>query len=129
MRLIIGSGSGLGFYPYTQKPVDLQPYRPIYLFRGSPPDFGASYGLYEDEEEQRQYYAEQGLEPFSPFTGKPAKLIEEVNFEDLKKAVNLDKLQPVQCTRCNTSYYQNFADHLKGRSWFHCHRCGAPLET
>jgi len=127
MKLILGIGSGIGYMPYVQKPSDYQPYRPIYLYRGPPPDFGASYGLYEDEEEQRQYYAELGLDAFSPFTGKPAKLLQELNLDDLKKAVNFEGMQEVKCPHCGSSYQQNFAEHLKGRSWYHCHRCGGKL--
>ena len=90
MRLVLAYGGGSGYYPYTQKPVDYQPYRPVYLFRGPPPDAGFSYGLFEDEEMQTKYYAELGVEPFSPFSGKAAKLLEEVTPDTLKSTLGKD---------------------------------------
>ena len=128
MKLVLGLGSGTSYMPYVQKPVDYQPYRPIYMYRGPPPDAGFSYGLYEDTEEQKQYYAELGLDAFSPFSGKPAKLLHEVQLEDLQKAKILEcQMEDVECGSCGGKYKQNFKEHLKGRDWFHCHRCGAKL--
>jgi len=128
MKLVLGLGSGIGYYPYTQKPVDYQPYRPIYLYRGPPPDAGFSYGLYEDEEEQKQYYAELGLDAFSPFSGKPAKLLQEVQLEDLQKAkIHESEFEDVECKHCGGQYQQNLNSHIKGRDLYHCHRCGAKL--
>lgn len=124
MKLVLG----LGYYPYTQKPVDYQPYRPIYLYRGPPPDAGFSYGLFEDEEEQRQYYSELGLDPFSPFSGKPAKLLKEVEFDDLQKNKVFDcEFEDCECKYCGASFKQNVKTHLKGRDNFYCHRCGAKI--
>lgn len=130
MRLVLGlGGGGSSYYPYTQKPVDYQPYRPIYLYRGPPPDAGFSYGLFEDEEEQKQYYAELGLESFSPFSGKPAKLLQEINLQDLQKAKALENLEDCECQQCGAIFKENLKTHFKGRDIFFCHRCGAKLNT
>jgi len=125
MKLILNS-----FYPYTQKPSDYQPYRPVYLFRGPPPDAGFSYGLYEDPETGKQYYAEMGLDPFSPLSGKYARFVEELTpmqlerllGDDLKK----DYLQKVECPQCGSDTLQNMHLILKDRD-FWCHCCGAKL--
>ena len=128
MRLVLAYGGGSGYYPYTQKPVDYQPYRPVYLFRGPPPDAGFSYGLFEDEETQKKYYSEMGLEPFSPFSGKPAKFLEEVTPDNLKKTLgkDLDNLEEVKCTHCGAEYYQNLRSGNKDRELW-CHRCGGKI--
>lgn len=128
MKLVLGYGGGVGYYPYTMKPANYQPYRPIYLYRGPPPDAGFSYGLFEDGDTQEQYYAELGLDGFSPFTGKPAKLLQEIAYEDLQKA-NLDKAQmeTCRCKQCASEYQQNFKEHMRGREEFYCHRCGARI--
>jgi len=132
MKLIHGwGGSGTGYYPYSQKPVDYQPYRPIFTYRGPPPDAGFSYGLFEDEEMNEQYFSEQGLEPFSPLSGKPAKLLQEVTFEEMKRQlnenVNEDCLETIDCKFCGAEYCQNFKKHMRGREEFYCHRCGGKL--
>lgn len=128
MKLII---KGAGFYPYTMKPVDYQPYRPVYLFRGPPPDAGFSYGLFEDEEVGKKYYAELGLDSFSPLSGKSAKLIEELSHEELKKLLADDlkdeHLRGCDCPNCGSTFYDNFHLGLKGREGFFCHRCGCQL--
>lgn len=129
MKLVLAFGSGGGgYYPFTQKPVDYQPYRPIYLYRGPPPDAGFSYGVFEDEESQKLYYADMGLEPYSPFSGKPSKLLKEVEFKDMERDLKKDdKLDEVSCEHCGASYVQNFGKHLKGRDQYYCHRCGGQL--
>lgn len=130
MRLILGYGSGGGgFYPYTQKPVDYQPYRPIYLYRGPPPDLGFSYGLFEDETEQKYYYADLGLDSFSPFSGKPSKLLKELDYPELERELGdfKEQLVPHVCFGCGARFVQNFSKHLKGREHYFCHRCGAQL--
>lgn len=127
MKLIVGIG--FGYYPYTQKPADYQPYRPVYLFRGPPPDAGFSYGLYEDEESRQLYYADLGLESFSPFSGKPAKLVREVDFKDLDRDLENEKdgLEDVECMYCGGKYKQNIKSKLKGHEELYCHRCGGKL--
>lgn len=130
MKLILGYGSGgSGYYPYTQKPADYQPYRPIYLFRGPPPDAGFSYGLFEDSEQQKLYYADLGLEPFSPFTGKPAKLLKELEFNELHRQLDTlkDGFEEVSCKYCGGTFVQNFGKHLKGRENYFCHKCGSSI--
>ena len=129
MKLVLGIGSGTGFYPYTMKPVDYQPYRPVYLFRGPPPDAGFSYGLFEDEEGQIQYYADMGLDPISPFSGKPSKLIEEMDSEQLKRKLDghLDELEDLDCPYCGSVYKQNIRTAKKGCEAPFCHRCGGNL--
>ena len=142
MRLIlyddVGKNSVLswGYYPYTQKPVDYQPYRPVYLFRGPPPDAGFSYGLFEDEESGKKYYADLGLDGFSPLSGKSAKLLEELTSEELESALGddlkQDNLHKRECRYCGADYFDNFHLGLKGRDDFFCHRCGSkipPAET
>jgi len=125
MKLILGEG----YYPYAQKPVDYQPYRPIYLYRGPPPDAGFSYGLYEDAEEQKLYYSELGLEPFSPFSGKPAKLLKELEHHELEREMEKLKegMSETECKSCGSRYVQNFGAHLKGREQYFCHKCGGKL--
>jgi len=131
MRLILGYGnSGGGYYPYTQKPVDYQPYRPVYLFRGPPPDAGFSYGLFEDEVSKKQYYADLGLDPYSPFTGKPSKLLKEVEFHEVERALESEEgYEECECNYCGAKFSQNFCTHLKGRDEYYCHRCGAKLNN
>ena len=91
MRLILAfGGGGSGYMPYTQKPVDYQPYRPVYLFRGPPPDAGFSYGLFEDEETGKKYYSEIGLDSFSPLSGKSAKLLEELSPQEIEQLLGDD---------------------------------------
>jgi hypothetical protein len=128
MRLILADG-GSGYYPYTQKPVDYQPYRPVYLFRGPPPDAGFSYGLYEDEESGKKYYSDLGLDSFSPLNGKSAKLLEEMTSDQIEKLlgddVKKDNLRKCSCDYCGSEYYDNFHLGLKGRDDFFCHRCGS----
>ena len=128
MRLIVQSS---GFYPYTMKPVDYQPYRPVYLFRGPPPDAGFSYGLFEDEEMGKKYYADLGLESFSPLSGKSAKLLEELSCDEIKKLLSEDlkkeNLRGCDCSNCGSTFYDNFHLGLKGREGFFCHRCGCQL--
>jgi hypothetical protein len=128
MRLILAYGGGSGYYPYTQKPVDYQPYRPVYLFRGPPPDAGFSYGLFEDEDVNKKYYSELGIEPFSPFTGKKAKFLEEVTPDTLKSALGkeLDKLEDVHCAHCGADYKQNLREGNKDKELW-CHKCGAKI--
>lgn len=132
MKLVIGYGGGTGYYPYTQKPVDYQPYRPIYLFRGPPPDAGFSYGLFEDEESQEQYYAEMGLDPFSPFSGKPSKLLKEVGFDEMHKNLQEhlkeEHLESIECGECGGKYAQNIRSQRRGRNNLYCHRCGSKLK-
>ena len=132
MKLILGfGGSGSGYYPYTQKPVDYQPYRPVYLFRGPPPDAGFSYGLFEDEEMGKKYYAELGLEEFSPFTGKPAKKVYDLNPYELDRImgddIKQDHLEEVECMSCGSKYLQNLKHFEKDKPLF-CHRCGGQLD-
>lgn len=130
MKLILGFGnSGSGYYPYTQKPIDYQPYRPVYLFRGPPPDAGFSYGLFEDETMKKLYYADLGLEPYSPFTGKPSKLIKEVEDYEFERVMEklLDNLEECECRSCGAKFKQNMRAHLKGREEYYCHRCGSKL--
>lgn len=128
MRLILGAG---GYYPYTQKPVDYQPYRPVYLFRGPPPDAGFSYGLFEDEEQGKKYYADLGLDSFSPLSGKSAKLLEEMTSDQIEQLLGDDlkkeHLQKKECLNCSATYFDNFHLGLKGRSESYCHRCGSKL--
>ena len=125
MKLILGS-----FYPYTQKPTDYQPYRPVYLFRGPPPDAGFSYGLFEDPETGRQYYAELGLEPFSPLSGKYARLVEELSPQQLERLLGDDLkkeyLEHIECEQCGSKTVQNMHFILKDRE-FWCHCCGARI--
>jgi len=139
MRLILTPGGakslvisdGFGYYPYTQKPVDYQPYRPVYLFRGPPPDAGFSYGLFEDEESGKKYYADLGLDSFSPLSGKSAKLLEEMTSEQIEQLlgddVKKDNLRKCQCNYCGADYFDNFHLGVKGRDDFFCHRCGSKL--
>lgn len=132
MRLITAyGGGGSGYYPYTQKPVDYQPYRPVYLFRGPPPDAGFSYGLYEDEETGKKYYAELGLDTFSPLSGKSSKLLEELTHEQIEQKLGddlkQDHLGERACQNCDSKYMDNFHLTLKGRDDFFCHRCGSKL--
>lgn len=132
MKLILAyGGGGSGYYPYTQKPVDYQPYRPVYLFRGPPPDAGFSYGLYEDEDTGKKYYAELGLDSFSPLSGKSSKLLEEMTHEEIEDTLGddlkKDNLGQRKCQNCDSEYYDNFHLSLKGRDDFFCHRCGARL--
>lgn len=130
MRLVLAYGSGGGYYPFTQKPVDYQPYRPVYLFRGPPPDAGFSYGLFEDEEVQKKWYGELGLEPISPFSGKPANLLEELDYNQLSRTLgddlNKNNLEEVHCLYCDAKYMQNLRHDNKGRELW-CHRCGSKL--
>ena len=130
MRLILAfGGGGSGYMPYTQKPVDYQPYRPVYLFRGPPPDAGFSYGLFEDEETGKKYYSEIGLDSFSPLSGKSAKLLEELSPQEIEKLLGddlkKDNLQKSECKYCGSDYFDNFHLGIKGRDDFFCHRCGA----
>lgn len=120
MRLILAYGSG--YYPYTQKPTDYQPYRPTYFFRGPPPDAGFSYGLYEDEEAQQTWVADLGLESFSPFSGKPAKFIRPVETGDLENqyADAIKSLIDIACKFCGGHYRQTEVARQK----LFCHRCG-----
>lgn len=132
MRLILGfGGGGSGYYPFTQKPTDYQPYRPVYLFRGPPPDAGFSYGLFEDEEVGKKYYADMGLDSFSPLSGKSAKLLEELTPQQIERLLGedlkTDHLQKSNCPNCSGEYYDNFHLSLKGREGFFCHRCGSNL--
>lgn len=126
MKLILGNG----YYPYTQKPTDYQPYRPVYLFRGPPPDAGFSYGLFEDPDTGKQYYAEMGLDPFSPLSGKSARLIEELTPMQLERLlgddIKKDFLREIECPQCGASCMQNFHLILKDRE-FWCHCCGSRL--
>ncbi len=127
MKLILANR----YYPFTQKPVDYQPYRPVYLFRGPPPDAGFSYGLFEDETLCKKYYADMGLDSFSPFSGTPSKLLEEVPFKDLDNLFNEDfkkSLCKNVCNNCSSTFFDNFHTALKGREDFYCHRCGAKLD-
>jgi len=128
MRIILGYQGGSSYYPYVQKSVDYQPYRPVYLFRGPPPDAGFSYGLFEDIESGKKYYAEQGLEPFSPFSGKPAKMLEVVTHEELKALLGDDskELEEVNCPFCSAAYHQNLHVGDTKRELY-CHRCGGRL--
>lgn len=128
MKLVLGYGSGSGYMPYTQKPVDYQPYRPVYLFRGPPPDAGFSYGLFEDKEVQKKYYAEMGLEPYSPFTGKPATFLEEIDHSKIKHHLGdeLNSLEKIECRSCGSEYYQNLRKGNLDRELF-CHKCGAKI--
>ena len=130
MKLILAFGTGTGYYPYTMKPVDYQPYRPVYLFRGPPPDAGFSYGLFEDEESQVQYYADLGLDPFSPFSGKPAKLLKEIDTNQMKTSLekHLENLEDVECPYCGSEYKQNIRFIKKGHDHLFCHRCGGELK-
>jgi len=120
-----------GFYPYTQKPVDYQPYRPVYLFRGPPPDAGFSYGLFEDDEVGKRYYADLGLDSFSPFSGRSAKLLEELTHDQIERLLGDDlkteHLRGCDCSYCGASYFDNFHLGSKGREEYYCHRCGAKL--
>ena len=130
MRLILAfGGGGSGYMPYTQKPVDYQPYRPVYLFRGPPPDAGFSYGLFEDEETGKKYYSELGLDTFSPLSGKSSKLLEEMSSQEIEKLLGDDlkkeNLRKSQCGYCGSEYLDNFHVGLKGRDDFFCHRCGS----
>lgn len=132
MKLILGfGGGGSGYYPYTQKPVDYQPYRPVYLFRGPPPDAGFSYGLFEDEEVGKKYYADLGLDSFSPLSGKSSKLLEELSPQQVERMLGddlkTDNLQKSECPNCSSEYFDNFHLTLKGRDDFFCHRCGGKL--
>lgn len=132
MKLILGfGGGGSGYMPYTQKPIDSQPYRPVYLFRGPPPDAGFSYGLFEDEETGKKYYADLGLDSFSPLSGKSAKLLEELTKEQIEQLlgddVKKDNLRECSCAYCGAEYFDNFHLGLKGRDDFFCHRCGSRL--
>lgn len=128
MKLIVGYGSG--YYPYTQKPTDYQPYRPVYLFRGPPPDAGFSYGLFEDPDTGRQYYAEMGLESFSPLSGKFARLVEELSPKQLERLLGddlkEDNLSQIECDQCGSNTKQNLHLMLKDRD-FWCHCCGSRL--
>ena len=128
MRLIIGN---YGYYPYTQKPVDYQPYRPVYLFRGPPPDAGFSYGLFEDDETGKQYYADLGLESFSPFSTSEPRLLEELDEEKLQQLLGNDiskeNLRECDCPNCGAHFFDNFHAGVKGRDDFDCHRCGNRL--
>ena len=133
MKLILGfGGGGSGYYPYTQKPVDYQPYRPVYLFRGPPPDAGFSYGLFEDEEAGKKYYADLGLDTFSPLSGKASKLLEEMSPQQVERMLGddlkTDNLQKQSCPNCSSEYFDNFHLTLKGREGFFCHRCGGKLQ-
>jgi hypothetical protein len=132
MRLILAfGGGGSGYMPYTQKPVDYQPYRPVYLFRGPPPDAGFSYGLFEDEETGKKYYADLGLDSFSPLSGKSAKLLEEMTPDQIEKLLGndlkKDNLRECSCNYCGAKYFDNFHLSLKGRDDFFCHRCGSKI--
>lgn len=132
MRLILAfGGGGSGYYPYTQKPVDYQPYRPVYLFRGPPPDAGFSYGLFEDEETGKKYYADLGLDSFSPLSGKPAKLLEEITHDDITNTlgddIKQDNLCRRECNYCGADYFDNFHLGLKGRDDLFCHHCGSKI--
>jgi hypothetical protein len=134
MRLITAyGGGGSGYYPYTQKPVDYQPYRPVYLFRGPPPDAGFSYGLYEDEDTGKKYYAELGLDTFSPLSGRSSKLLEELTPRQIEQKLGddlkQDHLQERSCQNCASKYYDNFHLTLKGRDDIFCHRCGSKFRV
>jgi len=134
MKLILGfGGGGSGYYPYTQKPTDYQPYRPVYLIRGPPPDAGFSYGLFEDEETGKKYYADLGLDSFSPLSGKSAKLLEEMTSDEIERLlgddIKKDHLRQCQCKYCGADYFDNFHLGLKGRDDFFCHRCGSKLSV
>lgn len=134
MELILGfGGGGSGYYPYTQKPVDYQPYRPVYLFRGPPPDAGFSYGLFEDEETGKKYYADLGLDGFSPLSGKSAKILEELTSDELATLLGddlkQDNLRKCKCRYCGADYFDNFHLTLKGRDNFFCHRCGSKIPS
>jgi len=122
-----------GYYPYTQKPVDYQPYRPVYLFRGPPPDAGFSYGLFEDEETGKKYYADLGLDSFSPLSGKSAKLLEEMTGDQIERLlgedIKKDNLRKCECEYCGADYFDNFHLGVKGRDDFFCHRCGSKMTT
>ena len=127
MKLILG----FGYMPYTQKPVDYQPYRPVYLFRGPPPDAGFSYGLFEDEETGKQYYADLGLESFSPLSSTEPRLLEELDEKQLQQLLGNDlskeNLRECECPNCSAHFYDNFHAGVKGRDDFNCHRCGSKL--
>jgi len=134
MKLILAYGSGgSGYYPYTQKPVDYQPYRPVYLFRGPPPDAGFSYGLFEDEETGKKYYADIGLDGFSPLSGKSAKLLEEMTGDQIERLLGddlkKDNLKERECSYCGASYFDNFHLGIKGRDDYFCHRCGSKMSN
>lgn len=126
MKLILGN-----FYPYTQKPVDYQPYRPVYLFRGPPPDAGFSYGLFEDEETGKQYYADLGLESFSPLSSTEPRLLEELDETQLQQLLGNDlvkeNLRECECANCGAHFFDNLHAGIKGRDDFNCHRCGSKL--
>ena len=127
MKLILGF-----YYPYTQKPVDYQPYRPVYLFRGPPPDAGFSYGLFEDEETGKQYYADLGLESFSPLSSTEPRLLEELDETQLQQLLGNDlakeNLRECECNNCGAHFFDNFHVGIKGRDDFNCHRCGSTLQ-
>lgn len=130
MKLVLSYGGGSGYYPFTQKPIDYQPYRPVYLFRGPPPDAGFSYGLFEDEETNQKYYSELGLEPLSPFSGKPVKLLENLDHNQITSLLGDDlnpkNLERVECLYCGSAYHQNLRSGNPDKELY-CHRCGGKL--
>jgi hypothetical protein len=116
MKLILGFGGGpTSLHPETHRLPAIS--SGVSLSRTTT-GCGFSYGLYEDPETGKQYYAEMGLDPFSPLSGKYARFIEELTpmqlerllRDDLKK----DYLQKVECPQCGSETMQNMHLILKG---------------
>ena len=116
------------YNPILQKPTSLDAVKPWswYWYYGPDPVSGLSYGQYHDEDFDFDMLSQKKQVVYSPATGKPMKLIEEVSGDEVddmfSKAKGCLSSEPKVCTSCDAKIVSDY--DLKELGDFYCYNCG-----
>ena len=123
------------YNPLLMKPKTMYPVGPGnnvdglggYAYIGPPPDFGGSYGAYEDEKGQK-FVGAKSSKMYSAFTGQPIPMTAELS--DAEKKVLLSQLEEHteehKCSACRSNLVMSIAKYAAED--IHCPHCGTKLE-
>ena len=124
------------YNPLLQKPTRLEPVGPGsypgglggYAYIGPPPDFGGSYGCYQDDKGRKQFGIKSS-KMFSMYDGAPVQLYSELKPEERQALLSQieEGSELHKCTHCRSELLISVAGAVDSSS-VHCPHCGSEME-
>ena len=124
------------YNPLLQKPTRLEPVGPGsypgglggYAYIGPPPDFGGSYGSYQDSKGRNQIGIKSS-KMFSMYDGAPVQLYSELKPEERQALLSQieEASESHKCPHCRSELLISVAGAIEASS-LHCPHCGSAME-
>lgn len=123
------------YNPLLQKPTRLEPVGPGsypgglggYAYIGPPPDFGGSYGAYQDDKGRIQVGVKSS-KMFSMYDGAPVQLYSELKPEERQALLSQieEANESHKCSHCRSELLISVAGQIES-STVHCPHCGSEM--